>query len=250
MSFRTGEPDLLAAIEAGQMDVFYQPQVTAGEARLVGLEALARWNHPTRGLLAPGAFLEAQGGEIAALSALGDFVLHRACMDGARWRGLRLSVNVSPRQFKDPAFPERVVAIARDAAMPLDRLELEILEDCWFEDVPRARGALGRMRDLGMQIALDDFGAGYSSLGVLFDLPLDKIKLDRSFTSHPLSGATSPQVPEIVALCRAVGLTVTAEGVETDAQRRYLEAAGCDFLQGYLFSRPLPANEIDALLAA
>ncbi|HEY8579119.1 MAG TPA: EAL domain-containing protein [Beijerinckiaceae bacterium] len=244
-----GGPDLLAAIRSGEMDVVYQPQVTAADARFVGVEALARWNHPTRGALSPAAFLEA-GARSPALSALGDFVLQRACEAGARWRSLRMSVNVSPHQFQDPRLAERVVAIARAAAMPLERLELEILEDCWFEDLPRARLALQRLRGSGVQIALDDFGAGYSSLSVLFDLPLDKIKLDRSFTCDPVSGATSTKIPEIVALARAVGLSVTAEGVETEAQRAYLAAAGCDYLQGYLFARPLSADAIDAILAA
>lgn len=237
---------LRTAIDAGEIEVYYQPQVAARSAHVVAVEALARWRHPDHGLLAPPAFMNDSGPE--AISELGDFVLTRACEDAARWRGVSVSVNVSPVQFRDATFAERVLATARGAAMPLERLELEILEDCWFTDVRSARLALGRMRRMGVRIALDDFGSGYSSLSVLFDLPLDKIKLDRTFASHPDSGAPSPKVPEIVALARAIGLQVTAEGVETDAQRRFMQAAGCDFLQGYLFQRPAPAAAIDALL--
>ncbi len=238
---------LKMAIRAGELDVYYQPQVSADGARLLGVEALARWNHPRVGLLSPADFLGPDAGPSAVFD-VGDFVLRRACADAALWRSLTVSVNVSPHQFRDPALPEEVERIARQAGLPLARLELEILEDSWFDNVPQARASLKRMRALGVRIALDDFGEGYSSMGVLHDLPLDKLKLDRSFASSGPDGAPSEHVPEIVALAKAIGLSVTAEGVETRAQQLFMQAAGCDALQGYLFSKPVPARAIDDLL--
>ncbi|MDB5571603.1 MAG: hypothetical protein JWN93_2786 [Hyphomicrobiales bacterium] len=238
---------LKQAIRAGELAVHYQPQVSADGLRLLGVEALARWNHPREGLLSPSHFLGPDA-HPAAVFDVGDFVLRRGCEDAARWPGLTLSVNVSPHQFRDPAFPEAVGDIARQAGMPLERLELEILENAWFADVAGARAALTRLRALGVRIAIDDFGQGYSSMGLLHDLPLDKLKLDRAFATGGPGGAPSEAVPQIVALARALGLTVTAEGVETHAQREFMRAAGCDALQGYLFSRPVPAHAIDELL--
>jgi EAL domain-containing protein (putative c-di-GMP-specific phosphodiesterase class I) len=181
---------------------------------------------------------------------LGAWVLRQACRDGLAWPSLVVGVNVSPIQFRDPDFCSTVRGIADAAGMPLERLELEVTEGAYFDDVERALVELKRLRALGVQIALDDFGTGYASLTYLRRLPFTKVKIDKSFVDECQSVGAAAIIHAVIAMSRALGLKVTAEGVETEEQRRFLRAAGCHYLQGYLFARPLPAREITARLAA
>ena len=153
-------------------------------------------------------------------------------------------LNVSPLQFREPDVVNMVRTVADAAGMPLDRIELEVTEGAYFDDVERAQVELKRLRALGVQIALDDFGTGYASLTYLRKLPFTKVKIDKSFVDDCQSVGAAAIIHAVVAMSRALGLKVTAEGVETEEQQRFLRAAGCHYLQGYLFSRPVPAHEI------
>jgi EAL domain-containing protein (putative c-di-GMP-specific phosphodiesterase class I) len=230
--------DLAKAIAAGEMDVWYQPQVASASLTIVGFEALARWNHPERGLLSPDAFFDEAEASTAELAT---FVLSRACADASHWPGLSVGVNVPPRQFADDRFPDTVCAIAAKAGLPLDRLELEILESSAFEQPDVCRAVMERLSAMGVQIAIDDFGQGWSHQALLLDLPVSKIKLARSIVTDE---ASAKWVGEFVATAHTLGMTVTAEGVETQAQAEAMQAAGCDYMQGYYFARPAPGPAI------
>jgi EAL domain-containing protein (putative c-di-GMP-specific phosphodiesterase class I) len=240
------DADLRRAIETDQLALLYQPQVAADGVSLAAVEAVVRWDHSSRGRLGPQAFVplaESSG----LIDPLGEWVLRRACRDALRWPGLCVSVNVSPLQFRRPDFVATVEAIARDAGAPIAQIELEILETAVFDNEAHAESDLRALRDLGFRIALDDFGAGYTSLAYLRRLPFDKLKIDKCFIDDIGSLRGVAIVQAIVALARALGMKVTAEGVETAAQHRVLRAAGCHYLQGFLFSPPVSAEAIDAL---
>lgn len=230
--------DLAKAIAAGEMDVWYQPQVAAGSHRIAGLEALARWNHPERGQLAPGAFLEECEDAAADLAA---YVLARACADASRWPLVTVGVNVPPRQFAEESLPDDIRAIAAEAGLPLDRLELEILETTAFENPNAARVVMKRLREMGVGIAIDDFGQGYSRQSLLLDLPVSKIKLAGAIVADEKAATW---IAEFVHAAHELGMTVTAEGVETQDQALAMQAAGCDYMQGFYFARALPAGDV------
>ena len=240
---------LVAALQKDELFLVYQPQMLPDGRDMAGVEALVRWQHPVRGALGPADFLGAI--EAHGLSdELGTWVLRRACQEGLRWPGLTLSVNVSPRQFQKPGFVERLVETAGETGFPLARLELEIVETAFFEDLASAEAQLRHLRSFGIGLALDDFGTGYSSLSYLRRMPFTKLKIDKSFVDNVMSVESAAIVHAVIALARAIGLKVTAEGVETKEQQQFLRVAGCHYLQGYLFSKPVPAAEIDAMLAA
>jgi EAL domain-containing protein (putative c-di-GMP-specific phosphodiesterase class I) len=240
--------DLREAISKDHLFLLYQPQVSADGLRMASVEALVRCRDPERGVVLPVDFVQfAERNQL--IDQLGAWVLQRACRDGARWPGLRVAVNVSPRQFRSPDFIAFVEATARVENMPFDRLEIEITESAYFDDPDRAEAELRSLRELGIEVALDDFGTGYASLSYLRRLPLDKIKIDKSFVAGLDSADGAAIVNAIVALARALRLQVTAEGVETVEQRDFLIAAGCDYLQGHLFSQAVSAEEISSLLA-
>lgn len=242
--------ELGEAIAAGELEVWYQPQVAAGSLRIVGFEALARWNHPSFGHLAPEAFVDRKGDApseefIADLSA---FVLARACADAAGWaEDVFLGVNMSARQFAYDGFSDDVAAIAAAAGMPLHRLELEILETVPFDDADKARATMSLLRAMGVGLAIDDFGEGYSREFLRMDLPVTKIKLARSVVADERAAAA---LGGFVADAHALGIAVTAEGVETREQALAMQAAGCDYLQGYFFARPSPADGVARALRA
>ena len=235
--------DLNRAVAAGELEVWYQPQVAARSLHVAGFEALARWNHPERGHLAAEAFLgPVEGAQSAELVAdLLAFVLARACADAAAWPDATVGVNISPLQFADENFPQDVAAIAASAGLPLHRLELEILENIAIEDPDKTRAIMTRLRDMGVRLAIDDFGQGHSRDFLRMDLPVSKIKLARSLVSDEQAAGA---IGEFVAGVHALGMVVTAEGVETREQALAMQAAGCDFLQGYFFGRPSPAAAI------
>lgn len=240
--------DLRKAITDDELALHYQPIFSADRNQVVGLEALVRWYHPEKGVIQPDRFV-ALAEQSGLILPLGEWVLRRACLDGGRWPGLRIAVNVSPIQFRQRDFVDTVGRIVEETGFDATRLELELTEGVVVEDADGAEAAMMRLRAKGVNLALDDFGTGYSSLIYLRRFAFDKIKIDRSFLeSMEDTGESAILVHSIVHLGRALGLTVTAEGVETKEQQRFLRALGCHQLQGYLLARPMPAADIDSLL--
>lgn len=236
-------PDLSAAIRNNDLFLLYQPQVTADGLTLVAAEALVRWRDPRRGLVQPAQFVHVAERN-GLIDQLGCWVLENACREAASWDAISVAVNVSPLQFRRHDFVDFVTRTASDAGLDFRKLELEITETSYFDDPGRAEDSLRELRALGIRIAMDDFGTGYSSLSLLRRLPLDKIKIDRSFVAEVGLANGDAIVQAVVALACALGLKVTAEGIETLEQQRFLAACKCHFLQGYLFSRPIPALEL------
>lgn len=246
---RMVEEDLRRAIEQNELVIHYQPQVSIDGATIVGVEALVRWPHPVHGLVPPSEFISIAE-ERGLIVPLSEWVLRQACIEAARWKDIRLSVNVSPIQFRHKDFVANVLRIVEETAFDPARLELELTEGVVVEDADAAEAAMMDLRAHGIGLALDDFGTGYSSLIYLRRFAFDKIKIDRSFLEYmETTGESAILVHSIAHLGRALGLRVCAEGVETMEQRRFLQAIGCHELQGFLFSRPLPAREIDRLLS-
>jgi len=241
--------DLRTALHTHQgLEVWYQPLMDIGGQQMVGIEALLRWHHPARGLIAPGEFI-AIAEETGLIIPLGEWVLAEACVTQQRFPELLVAVNVSPVQFRSTGFVERVMAIVSQSGVDPKRLELEITEGVLIEDEREARAIIVELRDAGFRIALDDFGTGYSSLNYLSNFPVDKIKIDRSFTQSLGVAENSVAIVEsVVKLGHAMGLMVTAEGVETPGQMSALADAGCNQLQGYLFSQAEPADQLAALM--
>jgi diguanylate cyclase (GGDEF)-like protein len=241
--------ELQTAIPLQMFDVHYQPIVAAAGGGMIGVEALVRWNHPTRGAIPPSVFipLAEQSG---LMSQLGELVLRRALADAARWPELSVAVNLSPVQIRDRWLVDLVAAVMEETEIAPSRVVLEITEGVLIDNPQDAQARLEALRALGVSIALDDFGTGYSSLGYLQRFPFDRIKIDRGFVaSLGASASTGPIIQSIVTLGHALGMKVLAEGIENEEQRVLLRLAGCDEMQGYLFARPGPASEIDAALA-
>lgn len=238
------EIDLGKAIAAGELDVWYQPQLASDSLRIVGFEALARWNHPHKGQVGPESFPQHSD---AVSDDLAAFVLARACADAARWPQVMVAVNVAPHRFGYAEFADDVEAIALQAGLPLQRLELEILEHAAFEDPDAARAVMRRLRGKGVKIAIDDFGQGFSREALLLDLPVSKIKLAHALVTDP---ASAEWIRDFVKTAHALRLEVTAEGVETQEQADAMQAAGCDYMQGFFFARALPAADVSRALSA
>jgi diguanylate cyclase (GGDEF)-like protein len=242
------EEELRHAITHDELVLHYQPVFSADGESIVALEALVRWPHLKQGTIAPTSFVSIAE-ERGLVIPLGEWVLRRACEDGKRWPHVRIAVNVSPIQFRHRDFVASVTRALEVTGFEASRLELELTEGVVVEDADAAEAAMMELRALGVNLALDDFGTGYSSLIYLRRFAFDKIKIDRSFLeSMEATGESAILVHSIVHLGRALGLTVTAEGVETREQHRFLQALGCHQLQGYLFSKPVPAEEIDRML--
>ncbi|MBW7902675.1 MAG: EAL domain-containing protein [Rhodocyclaceae bacterium] len=248
------QSELKRALELGRIEVHYQPQVDLADGRITGFEALARWFHPELGAIPPDRFIPLAE-ETGLILPLGEAVLRAACRQAAAWaargRPLPVAVNLSPRQLRSPTLPETIAAILAETRCEPAWIELEITESAAMADPAAAQAALGRLRGMGLSIAIDDFGTGHSSLARLTRLPVDKLKIDRSFIpaapDAPQSREDAAVVVAIVALGRQLGLRVIAEGVESGRQRDWLAAIGCHQGQGWLFGRPQPA---DAALAA
>lgn len=248
------EVELRRAVERREFELFYQPQVELESGRVRALEALIRWRHPQRGLVSPAEFLPLLE-DTGLIVPVGDWVLHRACADLRAWRRtrpdlLRVSVNVSVAQFADPELAARVGAALVAEQVPAGGLELEITENLMMRD-PQATGEmLRRLHDLGVRVAVDDFGIGYSSLAYLKHFPLDVLKIDRTFVSDlPRDADDAVIVEAAISLGHKLGLGVVAEGVETEEQYRFLRGHGCDLAQGYFCCPPLPTAEVDTFLA-
>ena len=243
------EKALRQALEREEFVLHYQPQIRAVGGGVIGVEALVRWRHPERGLVYPDQFIPLAE-EVGLIGALGDWVLFEACRQRAEWRdagieGVRMAVNLSLHQLSDPAFIGRVErAIEVHRLRPGD-LELEITESQAMSDPESTINQLTALRDLGVELAIDDFGTGYSSLAYLKRLPIQTLKLDRSFVKDTPGDANDAAISAAaVSLAHTLGLTVVAEGVETEEQEAFLVAHRCDYLQGYRFSKPLPADEV------
>ncbi|MGA3161009.1 MAG: PAS domain S-box protein [Terracidiphilus sp.] len=248
----TLEEDLRQGIKARQFLLYYQPQVERG--RLTGAEALIRWKHPRRGLVQPNDFIPLAE-ESRLILPLGGWVLETACAQIALWAGrketahLSVAVNISALQFRQPAFVEQVLAtLSRSGANP-GSLRLELTESMLVENLEDIIAKMTELKSHGLRFSLDDFGTGYSSLTYLKRLPLDRLKIDRSFVRDMMVDATSGAIAQtILSLGRAMGISVIAEGVETEEQRGYLAGLGCHSFQGFLFSRPLPLGKFEAFL--
>jgi diguanylate cyclase (GGDEF)-like protein len=247
------EHDLRKALEGGQFELHYQPQIEVRTGRIVGIEALIRWNHPTLGLLTPGNFIGVAE-EAGMIMDIWEWVMVTALIQHNAWleQGLpavTIAVNLSSVQFDDPALAERVRESARVVGVPLDYLELEVTESMLMHDFDATLTTLTALRAMGVKIAIDDFGTGYSSLAYLRRLPVDKLKLDQSFTrdvgQKENDGAI---IKAVMAMAAALDLAVVAEGVETQAQIDFLLGLGCTTVQGYMLGRPLPAEATANLL--
>jgi predicted signal transduction protein with EAL and GGDEF domain len=243
------ELDLRAALKRGEFEVYYQPIRDVAQDVVVAFEALVRWNHPLRGMIPPINFIPLAE-ETGLVVPLGDWVLRQACLDAAGWsQDVCVAVNLSPVQFKNPSLVSSVKEALRASGLPAQRLELEITESVLLQNSEATLSVLHELRGFGVKISLDDFGTGYSSLSYLRSFPFDKIKIDRSFVNELATRDDSMAIVRAVTgLGKSLGIITTAEGVETDAQFDLLRREGCTQAQGYLFSRPRPAADVENML--
>ena len=245
---RALERDLRTALVRGDLQVHYQLQMDARVEEPVGVEALARWHHAERGWVPPKEFIPVAE-ETGLILVLGEQVLRTACAQAATWPKVRLSVNLSPVQFRHGDLLGLVRRVLQDTGLEANRLELEITEGVLLADREAALGALGKLRELGVRIAMDDFGTGYSSLSYLQKFPFDTIKIDGSFIGALETRSEAHAIVRaVVSLGRSLGMRTCAEGVETAEQLAFLKAEGCDEVQGYYLGRPVPAADIARLL--
>ncbi|MDX7953861.1 EAL domain-containing protein [Lichenihabitans sp. Uapishka_5] len=231
--------DLRAALGRDELALFFQPYVDATDGRITGCEALIRWRHPERGLVSPVDFIPLAE-ESGLINAIGTWVIEQACLEAARWPDMRrVSVNISPIQFRNRGLPEIILAALTRSGLSPSRLEVEVTETVLIEDADAALSLLRQIRALGVRIALDDFGTGYSSLSYLRRFPFDKVKIDRSFVQELETRRDNQVIVSAIRdIAKGLGMTITAEGVETDGQAVRLKQTGCEELQGFLFSRP------------
>jgi EAL domain-containing protein (putative c-di-GMP-specific phosphodiesterase class I) len=242
------ENELRDAVQQDQLVVYYQPKVLMKDGTCAGAEALVRWQHPTAGLLSPGAFIEAAE-ECGLIGEIGDWVLRAACREAASWRarGLEIpvAVNVSAMQFEREGFSESVLDALQSANLPPHLLELELTESIAMENPERVIEQVQPLRDRGVSFAIDDFGTGHSSLSYLTRMPFDVFKIDQSFVRDM---ATDPHarivVETILAMAKSLKLETVAEGVETAEQMNMLRAQGATLAQGFLFGRPMPGADL------
>jgi diguanylate cyclase (GGDEF)-like protein/PAS domain S-box-containing protein len=247
------DQDLRHAVERGELSLLFQPIVGVESEAIVGCEALVRWHHPTRGLVLPDAFIPLAE-EIGVISDIDAWVLRAACSQVAEWRAaglpdLLLAVNTSGRDLGQGELVDRVSAALLETRLPRDRLEIEVTETSAVSQPVAALNELRHLRRAGITVAIDDFGTGYSSLSKLATFPVDRLKIDRSFLRDiKHQEDESPLVAAMIALAHRLGLQVTAEGVETQEQLAFLRRSGCDLVQGYLFSPPVPPDRFEELL--
>jgi diguanylate cyclase (GGDEF)-like protein len=243
------EHDLRKALPAGEFELHYQPVLDLKSNEISGFEALIRWRHPQKGLMAPREFIPVAE-EIGFIIPLGEWVIQQACTTAAKWSSpVRVSVNLSPLQFRSPGLVPCIVNALSTSGLPAERLELEVTETILLNDGEATLSMLYQLRALGVRIAMDDFGTGYSSLSYLQSFPFDKIKIDRSFVKDIADGVGSLNIVRAVtAMATGLGMVTTAEGVETKEQLETVRSEGCTEMQGFVLSQPLPADEIDRVL--
>ncbi|MEH2520568.1 diguanylate cyclase (GGDEF)-like protein [Bradyrhizobium sp. AZCC 1610] len=243
---RVMEQDLRKALPAGEFELHYQPVVNLASKEISGFEALIRWNHPSKGMISPADFIPLAE-EIGFIVPLGEWVVRQACATAAQWPdNLHVAVNISAIQFRSPGLMQVIVSALAASGLAPTRLEIEITESVLLHNKEATLAVLHQLRELGIRIAMDDFGTGYSSLTYLQSFPFDKIKIDRSFVKNITEDSSSLTIVRAVAaLANGMGMTATAEGVETAEQLHSIASEGCTEMQGFLFSRPLPAAEIE-----
>lgn len=241
------EDDIREALSANQFTLYYQPQIDVASGKVTGVEALLRWQHPTRDLLEPAEFISAAE-DSGLIIAIGEWVLRKACEEISGWRAeglppVRLAVNFSARQFEQADFAATVLRVLDEYKLPGEALEIEIIESAIIKDYEETARKLRDLSRRGVRIAVDDFGTGYASLGYLRRLPVDTLKLDYSFVHdiHTTSAGTSI-TSAIASMAESLALNLIAEGVETEVQMNYLRSIGCDVMQGFMLSPPLPAD--------
>jgi diguanylate cyclase (GGDEF)-like protein/PAS domain S-box-containing protein len=243
------------AVEQQQFSLLYQPKVDLRSGLIFGVEALIRWHHPEHGMISPLRFI-GLAEESGLIVAIGDWVLRTACRQNMAWRAaglapISMSVNVSPRQFEELRLVERVALALEDSKLPADALELEVTESLIMRDLAQSVGKMGELKAMGISLSIDDFGTGYSSLSALKSFPISSLKIDKSFVSELADNLDDQAIAmAVISLGHKLNLRVIAEGVETEQQRDFLRSNDCDEMQGYLFSRPLPPDEVATLLQA
>jgi predicted signal transduction protein with EAL and GGDEF domain len=244
------EADLKYAIEHDEIKVVFQPVVNTLSRKIIGVEALARWNRAGFGPVSPDIFIAAA--ETSGLiDQLGLSVLGKACEAAVDWPALKLAVNISPVQFRNPAFAGHVLSILESNGIAPARVMLEMTEGYFIHHPERAATAIEKLKQIGVSIALDDFGSGFASIGYLRRFGFDRMKIDKSLVAALDTGGRSLEMlTATVALARALGIPVTAEGIETEDQAAILQLCGCDELQGYLFAKPLQPEQVSELLHA
>ena len=243
---------LRSALERAEFELHYQPKIDLASRKVVGCEALLRWRHPQWGMVSPAEFIPVAE-ETGMILQIGAWVMREAAWQAADWarKGypVRVAVNLSARQFADPALVQSLVSLLEQHQLPANALELEITESTMMDGVANAAQILRDIKGMGVSLAIDDFGTGYSSLAYLKTFDIDKLKIDQSFIrdihSDPDDAAI---VRALVVLSHELGLEVVAEGVEDEAQLNFLQALGCDIAQGYFFSKPLPAADFVAFM--
>ncbi len=248
------ENALRRAIERNELILHYQPQVAAEDGQIIGCEALVRWQHPDLGLLPPVQFISVAENS-GLIVDLGEWVLETACRQQVEWqrqgRLLSMAVNISALQFRQSGFTDTVRRILDETGANPKYLELELTESALMQPTPEVLSRMQRLRELGIRLALDDFGTGYSSLSYLKRLPINRLKIDRSFVRDLPTDAEDVAIASAtLSLARNLGMEVVAEGVENEAQREFLKNKGCPVMQGYLFSKPLPADELESWMAS
>jgi EAL domain-containing protein (putative c-di-GMP-specific phosphodiesterase class I) len=242
--------DLREALEKNQLELHYQPIIDLQRNAVIGFEALTRWRHPTKGMIPPAVFIPVAE-DSGLILPLGTWALIEACEQAAHWPDhLKIAVNLSPVQFSTPNLFGVIESTLAKTKLAPHRLELEITERIFMEESEKTLTTLHRLKQLGVRIALDDFGTGYSSLSYLRSFPFDKIKVDRTFVSDLAEGTENVVIVQaVVSIARALGMTTTAEGVDTPGQRDFLKALGCDEAQGYLFSAPVALERVPEIIA-
>ena len=245
---RAIELDLRSALANGEFELNFQPIIDLKSGRISNCEALIRWRHPKRGMIPPSEFIPVAE-ETGLIAPIGEWVLRQACAEAAHWpRDVMVSVNLSPAQFKSKVLVETIVSALANSGLTADRLELEITELVLLQESDGAFAVLHQLHALGIKIAMDDFGTGYSSLGYLRSFPFDKIKIDQSFIRDlPTKEDSVAIIRAVVGLSSSLGITTTAEGVETEAQLDSLRREGCSEVQGYLLAKPTSADQVRAL---
>jgi EAL domain-containing protein (putative c-di-GMP-specific phosphodiesterase class I) len=243
------QQDLQSAIERNELTLHYQPQARI-DGTIFGFEALVRWRHPTRGIIAPGTFIPLAE-ESRLIQPMGEWIMREACRQAASWpKPLQIAINLSPVQFRHGDLPGLVHSVLLETGLKPSRLELEITEGVLIDDFSRAVSILRRLKALGVRIAMDDFGTGYSSLSYLQAFPFDKIKIDQAFISNlEINPQSATIIRAVIGLARGLQVPVVAEGVETKDQLAFLAKESCDEVQGFLIGRPLPIAEYATLTA-
>ena len=248
------ENNLHKAIEQKELVLYYQPQISVMTGQIVGMEALIRWKHPDKGFISPGVFIPVAE-ETGMIMRIGEWVIREACEQGVRWlkAGYRLekiSVNLSARQLKDERLTGQIEDILRTTGMPAEKLGIELTESAIILDPDMALIRLQKIKELGISLSLDDFGTGYSSLSYLKRFPIDTLKIDQAFVRDvKVDHEDAALVKAIISMAHGLGMDVIAEGVEVQEQLEFLGANACDSIQGFLFSRPLPALEMEDMLS-